>query len=235
MEMALTPLTDRILFEDNHLIIINKKAGELTQGDKTGDFTLADLIKEYIKKQKNKPGNVFCGVIHRLDRPASGAVAYARTSKGLARMNELFVSREVKKTYWAIVGAKPPKDQDKLEHYITKREKLNKSYVQEREALGYQKAVLEYKLIASSDRYHLLEIDLHTGRHHQIRAQLAFIGCVIKGDLKYGAPRSNKDGSICLHARHIEFTHPVSNQLISIQAPVPDDALWNWFQQQMQP
>lgn len=220
-----------VIYEDNHIIIVNKAPGEIVQGDKTGDRTLADDVKAYIKKKYNKPGEVFLGVVHRLDRPVSGVVVFARTSKALARLNEMFrVGGKIKKTYHAIVCAPPTAPEGTLTHWLTRNEKQNKAYAHNREVPGSKKAVLDYQLIGSSDRYFLLQVNLHTGRHHQIRCQLAAMHCVIKGDLKYGAPRSNPDGSICLHARHIEFEHPVSHQHISVDAPYPtSNALWQVF------
>lgn len=220
-----------ILYEDNHIIIVNKAPGEIVQGDKTGDRTLADDVKAYIKEKYNKPGEVFLGTVHRLDRPVSGIVVFARTSKALARLNEMFrVGGKIHKTYHAIVCAAPAQPQGELTHWLTRNEKQNKAYAHPREVPGSKKAVLDYRLIASSDRYFLLEVNLHTGRHHQIRCQLSAMHCVIKGDLKYGAPRSNPDGSICLHARHIEFEHPVSHKLISVDAPYPEsNKLWGMF------
>lgn len=220
-----------ILYEDNHIIIVNKAPGEIVQGDKTGDRTLADDVKAYIKEKYNKPGEVFLGTVHRLDRPVSGIVVFARTSKALARLNEMFrVGGKICKTYHAIVCAAPAQPQGELTHWLTRNEKQNKAYAHPREVPGSKKAVLDYRLIASSDRYFLLEVNLHTGRHHQIRCQLSAMHCVIKGDLKYGAPRSNPDGSICLHARHIEFEHPVSHKLISVDAPYPEsNKLWGMF------
>lgn len=220
-----------ILYEDNHIIIVNKAPGEIVQGDKTGDRTLADDVKAYIKEKYNKPGEVFLGTVHRLDRPVSGIVVFARTSKALARLNEMFrVGGKIRKTYHAIVCADPAQPQGELTHWLTRNEKQNKAYAHPREVPGSKKAVLDYRLIASSDRYFLLEVNLHTGRHHQIRCQLSAMHCVIKGDLKYGAPRSNPDGSICLHARHIEFEHPVSHKLISVDAPYPEsNKLWGMF------
>ena len=218
----------RVLYEDNHIIIVNKRAGDIVQGDKTGDATLADAVKAYIKEKYAKPGEVFLGVVHRLDRPVSGAVVFARTSKALARLNEMFRTGRVHKTYHAIVCAPPEQPEATLTHWLTRNEKQNKAYAHPREVTGSKKAVLDYRLIARSDRYSLLEVNLHTGRHHQIRCQLAAIRCVIKGDLKYGAPRSNPDGSICLHARHVELEHPVSHQLISVDAPYPEElTIWN--------
>jgi len=215
-----------VLYEDNHLIIVNKAPSEIVQGDKTGDKPLSESIKEYLKEKYHKPGNVFCGVTHRLDRPTSGVVVFAKTSKALSRLNEMFRNGEVDKTYWAIVKNRPPKDEDTLIHYLIKNEKTNKSTAYDSEKPNTKKAILHYKLIAVSQKYFLLEVDLETGRHHQIRCQLAKIGCSIKGDLKYGAERSNPDGSISLHARTISFVHPVSKQQIHVVAPVPNDTLW---------
>ncbi len=215
-----------VLYEDNHLIAIDKKSSQIVQADKTGDPSLDFLVKEYIRLKYNKPGKVFLGVIHRLDRPATGAVLFARTSKSLSRMNKLFRDGEVDKTYWIITGHSPPRDQDRLDHYIKKNEKQNKSYAYEKPVTGSKPASLEYRLLNSSDKYFLLEVRLFTGRHHQIRCQLAHIGCPVKGDLKYGATRSNRDGSISLHARSVSFIHPVKREPILIQAPVPQDNLW---------
>lgn len=216
-----------VIYEDNHLIAVNKNGHELVQGDKTGDASLADLLKTWLKEKYAKPGNVFVGVTHRLDRPVTGVVVFAKTSKALARMNELFRTGEIKKTYWAIVRNRPPAIEQELTHWLVRNEKQNKSYVcapsQKPDA---RKAVLHYRLLAQSEHYYLLEIDLKTGRHHQIRCQLAAIGCPIRGDLKYGADRSNPDGGISLHARRISFVHPVSKQPIDIVAPVPDEPLW---------
>ena len=220
---------DRILYEDNHLIIVNKKVGELVQGDETGDKTLADEVKEYLKVSYNKPGNVYLGIPHRLDRPTSGIVVYAKTEKALIRLNDMFRGSGVKKVYWAIVDKRPLKDSSTLIHYILRNSETNKSIAYSVEKKGSKLAKLDYTLLASSDNYHLLEINLHTGRHHQIRAQLAAIGLHIKGDLKYGAPRSNKDGGICLHARSITFIHPVKKTEIKIIAPPPMDNLWAAF------
>jgi 23S rRNA pseudouridine1911/1915/1917 synthase len=216
----------KVLFEDNHLIIVNKAPGEIVQGDKTGDKPLSDIIKAYLKEKYHKPGNVFCGVTHRLDRPTSGVVVFAKTSKALSRLNEMFRNGEVDKTYWAIVKNRPPEEEGTLTHYLIKTEKTNKSTAYDTEKSKTKKATLHYKHIASSDKYHLLEINLETGRHHQIRCQLAKIGCPIKGDLKYGAERSNPDGSISLHARTISFIHPVSKEKIAVVAAVPEDNLW---------
>jgi 23S rRNA pseudouridine1911/1915/1917 synthase len=219
-----------IIYEDNHLIAINKKCGEIVQGDKTGDTTLADDLKEWLKEKYRKPGNVFVGIPHRLDRPVSGIVLFAKTGKALSRLNEMFRSGEVKKTYWAIVKNRPPKEEDELVHWLERNERQNKTYAYADERPDTKKAVLHYKLIACSDHYYLLEIDLKTGRHHQIRSQLSNIGCPIKGDLKYGASRSNPDGGISLHARHVLFTHPVSKETIRLVASVPsNDSLWKSF------
>jgi 23S rRNA pseudouridine1911/1915/1917 synthase len=219
-----------ILFEDNHLIVINKKPSEIVQGDKTGDKTMPDTIKEYLKVKYNKPGNVFCGVIHRLDRPTSGAVVFARTSKGLERMNAQFREKETNKVYWAIVEQKPEKPVGSLVHFLKKNETKNKSFVTDSEKGGAKEAKLTYQLIASSERYYLLEITLETGRHHQIRAQLAAIGCFIKGDVKYGAKRSNEDGSICLHARRLTINHPVTKEVLTFTADTPNTAIWKIFE-----
>ena len=220
----------QILYEDNHVIVINKRASDIVQGDKTGDETMPDHIKEYLKVKYEKPGNVFCGVVHRLDRPTSGAVVFARTSKALERLNAQFRDKETNKIYWAIVETKPIKSEDTLVHFLKKNEKQNKSYASQTETPGSKKAILHYKLIASSDKYHLLEVRLETGRHHQIRVQLSSIGCLIKGDVKYGARRANPDASISLHARYLDFIHPTSKELIKITAPVPNDALWDFFE-----
>lgn len=217
-----------VLYEDNHLIIVNKAPGEIVQGDKTGDATLADAVKHYIKEKYAKPGAVFLGVVHRLDRPVSGIVVFARTSKALARLNEMFRAGKVKKTYHALVPAAPltPLQWHSAEHWLTRNERQNRSYAHPREVDGSKRALLDYRLLGSSDRYSLLEVRLHTGRHHQIRCQLATLGLTIRGDLKYGAPRSNPDGSICLHARSVELEHPVSHKLISVTAPYPELPLW---------
>jgi 23S rRNA pseudouridine1911/1915/1917 synthase len=224
--MASTPHNLQVLFEDNHLIIINKQVGDIVQGDKTGDTPLSDIVKDFIKIKHNKPGNVFLGVVHRLDRPTSGIVVFAKTSKALERFNKMLRDKKVNKTYWAVVKKKPLKEADTLINYLKKNPKNNKSTVFKTEAEGSKKAILHYKLIKSLDNYLLLEVDLETGRHHQIRCQLAFIGCPIKGDLKYGFDRSNKNGGIHLHARKIEFIHPVSKEFISITAPTPNDVIW---------
>lgn len=219
-----------ILYEDNHLIAVNKSTSDLVQGDKTGDRSLDTRLKEYLKTRYKKPGNVFIGVTHRLDRPVSGVVLFTRTSKALARMNALFNEGKVKKTYWAIVKDAPPKTDEELTHFLVRNEKQNKSYCHSTPVRNAKKAVLAYHILGISDNYFLLEIDLKTGRHHQIRAQLAAIGCPVKGDLKYGYPRSNEGGGISLHARCIEFIHPVKKNLITITAPVPaGEKLWTCF------
>jgi len=222
-----------VLYEDNHIIIVNKSVSEIVQGDKTGDKPLSEIVKEWLKEKYNKPGNVFCGVTHRLDRPVSGIVVFAKTSKALPRLNDMFKNQEVKKTYWAIVKNMPKLPEAELKHYLVRNEKQNKSYAYDSEKPDSKLAILHYKLIAHSDRYNLLEIDLQTGRHHQIRCQLAKIGCPIKGDLKYGYDRSNPDGGISLHARTVSFIHPVSKELIEVTAPVPEDTLWTYFEKQM--
>lgn len=215
-----------VVYEDNHIIAVNKTCREIVQGDKTGDTPLSDVVKQYLKEKYNKPGNVFAGVTHRLDRPVTGLVLFAKTSKALSRLNEMFRTGDVKKTYWAIVKNRPPRPEGELVHYLTRNEKQNKSYAWDVEKPGSKKAILHYKIVARSDNYYLLEIDLKTGRHHQIRCQLARMGCPIKGDLKYGAERSNPDGGISLHARRIAFIHPVSKLPIELVAPVPSDNLW---------
>ncbi len=221
----------KIVYEDNHLLVALKDPGEIVQGDKTGDQPMSEKIKLWLKEKYNKPGNVFCGVVHRLDRPVGGLVIFAKTSKALSRLNEMLRQGKIHKTYWAITRNKPPRQADTLTHYITTRQENNKSYASNKPVEGALKSQLEYKHIASSDRYNLLEIKLLTGRKHQIRVQLAKIGCPIKGDLKYGDKRSNPDGSISLQAHHLEFVHPVSGNLISLTAPVPDDNLWNALSQ----
>lgn len=221
-----------VLYEDNHIIIVNKAPSEIVQGDKTGDKPLSETVKEYLKEKYQKPGNVFCGVTHRLDRPTSGVVVFAKTSKALSRLNDMFRHGEVNKTYWAIVKNCPRNTEDTLTHYLEKNEKNNKSTAFDKEKPNAKRAVLHYKLIAKSDNYYLLEVDLETGRHHQIRCQLAKIGSPIKGDLKYGAERSNPDGSISLHARTISFIHPVSKEKVEITAPTPSDSLWKSFENQ---
>ena len=218
-----------VLYEDNHIIAVNKTCSEIVQGDKTGDEPLSETIKKYLKEKYNKPGEVFTGVTHRLDRPVSGVVLFAKTSKALTRLNEMFKNQEVKKTYWAIVKECPRELEGELVHYLVRNEKQNKSYAYDKEVPDSKKAILHYRLIARSQNYNLLEVDLKTGRHHQIRCQLAKMGCPIKGDLKYGFARSNPDGSICLHARRISFIHPVSKEQIDLEAPVPPGSLWNGF------
>ena len=218
-----------ILYEDNHLIIINKKCGEIVHSDVTGDTPLEQTVKDYLKCKYNKPGDVFLGVAHRVDRPVSGIVMFAQTSKALVRLNRKLQEKSIKKTYWAIVKDLPPDEKGTLIHYITRNTKTNRSYAYAKERPNSKKAILHYRHIASSDRYHLLEIDLETGRHHQIRCQLSAIGCPIRGDLKYGYPRSNPNGGISLHARQIQFAHPVKEEEINLTAPLPDDPFWNIF------
>lgn len=222
-------ISDRILYEDNHLIAVNKLPSEIVQGDKTGDVPLSEDVKQYIKRKYNKPGNVYLGVIHRIDRPASGVVVFARTGKALTRMNELVKERRIEKKYWAIVKNRPENDKGELRNFLLKNEKKNKSFVVESKKEGAKEAILTYCLINESRDYKLLEINLLTGRHHQIRAQLSAIGCPIKGDLKYGFDRSNKDASISLHARSVSFIHPVTKEQIIILADPPKDTLWNYF------
>ena len=217
----------QVIYEDNHLIVVNKRVGDIVQGDKTGDKPLSDVVKEYIKDKFNKPGEVFLGVVHRLDRPTTGIVVFARTSKALTRMNELFSNRETQKTYWCIVKNKPAKTSDKLVHYLKRNEKNNSSKAHLKEVPESKLASLDYTVIKELNNYFALEINLHTGRHHQIRAQLSAIGCPIKGDLKYGFDRSNPDGGIHLHARKLVFIHPVSKENIVITAPTPEDVIWN--------
>ncbi|WP_297218376.1 RNA pseudouridine synthase [uncultured Prevotella sp.] len=217
----------KVVYEDNHIIIVNKCSGEIVQGDKTGDKPLSDTVKEYIKQKYNKPGNVFLGVVHRLDRPVSGLVVFAKTSKALSRLNDMFRTGDVHKTYWAIVKRRDIATEGTLTDWLTRNERQNKSYAHEREVPGAKKAVLKYKVRAVADNYMLIEVKLLTGRHHQIRCQLSHMGCPIKGDLKYGAPRSNPDGSISLLSRRVEFVHPVSKENIVAYADVPDDRLWN--------
>ena len=216
-----------VLYEDNHIIAVNKTCNEIVQGDKTGDTPLSEIVKAYIKDKYNKPGEVFLGVTHRLDRPTSGVVLFARTSKALTRLNEMFKSHEqIKKTYWAIVQGCPKQPEARLENWLIRNEAQNKSYIAKPHTNNAKQAVLEYKILVRGENYTLLEVNLETGRHHQIRCQLAAIGCPVKGDLKYGAKRSNPDGGICLHARKIEFIHPVSKIQLCITAPVPNDSLW---------
>lgn len=216
-----------VVYEDNHIIIVNKVSGEIVQGDKTGDTPLSETVKQYIKEKYQKPGNVFLGVVHRLDRPVSGLVVFAKTSKALSRLNDMFRNGDVHKTYWAIVKRRDIAPEGTLTDWLTRNERQNKSYAHAHEVAGAKKAVLKYRVRSVSDNYMLLEVQLLTGRHHQIRCQLAHMGCPIKGDLKYGSPRSNPDGSISLHSRHVEFVHPVSKENIAIDAPVPNDRLWH--------
>lgn len=224
----------QVLYEDNHIIIVSKTVNEIVQGDKTGDATLIDAVKQYIKVKYNKPGDVFLGLAHRLDRPTSGIVVFARTSKALSRLNAMFRDGVIHKTYWAITANCPKETEGTLENFIQKNEKLNKSFIAPKETKEAKKAILKYRIISKSDRYYLWEINLLTGRHHQIRCQLAAINCPIKGDLKYGYPRSNPDGGLSLHARKVEFIHPVSKKEISVIAPVPEgDKLWGYFEQQV--
>jgi 23S rRNA pseudouridine1911/1915/1917 synthase len=218
-----------VIFEDNHLLVVNKSPGVLVQGDATGDVPLAELCKAYIKEKYNKPGAVFMGVVHRLDRPVSGVVVLARTSKGLERMNALFRDKETQKTYWAIVGRKPPKEEDTLIHWLLKDEKKNKTTAFRAETPGALRSELHYKVMANAGSHWLLQVNPVTGRPHQIRVQLASMGCVIKGDVKYGDTDPNPDGSICLHARKLEFVHPVKKELATFHAPVPDRGLWKYF------
>jgi 23S rRNA pseudouridine1911/1915/1917 synthase len=225
-------IEDQILYQDNHLIILNKFPSQIVQGDKTGDEPISEILKEYIKVKWNKPGEVFLGVVHRLDRPVSGAVMFARTSKALSRLNEMLKSHEIKKIYWAVVKNQPQEKSGRLIHYIYRDEKQNKSFIVSENRKDAKKAELIYQVIKSSENYHLLEVELLTGRHHQIRAQLAHIGCPVKGDLKYGFPRSNPDASIHLHSRRIEFLHPVKKEILKIEADPPKDPLWDYFSRQ---
>lgn len=218
-----------IIYEDNHLLIVSKCSGEIVQGDKTKDKSLVDILKIYIKNKYNKPGNVFLGLVNRLDRPVSGLVVFAKTSKALTRMNEMFRTSNVKKTYWAIVTNKPPKEEDTLRNWIKKNERQNKSYIVNRDTVGAKEAILNYRYLSSTEKYHLLEVELKTGRHHQIRCQLANIGCIIKGDLKYGASRSNRNGGISLLSKQISFEHPTKNETISLSCPLPKDDIWELF------
>lgn len=220
-----------VVYEDNHIIVVNKKSSEIVQGDKTGDTPLSEMVKHYLKEKYQKPGNVFVGVTHRLDRPVSGLVIFAKTSKALSRLNDMFRLGEVHKVYWAIVKNPPTEQTGELCHWLVRNEKQNKSFAYDHEVKDGKKAVLRYRLIGSSERYHLLEVELMTGRHHQIRCQLAKMGCPIKGDLKYGSARSNPDGSICLHAWRVSFIHPVSKLPIELEAPLPSGSLWEEFGQ----
>ena len=217
----------QVLYEDNHIIVVNKRAGDLVQGDKTGDKPLNDIVKDYIKDKYNKPGNVYLGTVHRLDRPTTGLVIFAKTSKALPRLNKLFASKDISKTYWAVVKNQPPKTEDTLIHWLKKNPKNNKSKAHIKEVPDSKKAILHYKVLKKLDNYFLLEVRLETGRHHQIRSQLSSIGCSIKGDLKYSFDRSNKDAGIHLHARQIQFVHPVSKDVLDILAPLPKDAIWD--------
>lgn len=230
LSLLIFEITMTVVYEDNHIIIVNKTASEIVQGDKTGDTPLSETVKQYLKEKYSKPGNVFIGVTHRLDRPVSGLVVFAKTGKALSRLNEMFKNSEVKKTYWAVVKNLPREEEGELVNYLVRNEKQNKSYAYDKEVPGSKKAILRYRIIGRSQNYYLLEVDLKTGRHHQIRCQLAKMGSPIKGDLKYGSPRSNPDGSICLHARSIRFVHPVSKELIEVEAPVPPGNLWNGFE-----
>lgn len=225
---------DRVLYEDNHLIAVNKLPGEITQGDKSGDRPMTDMVADYLKKKYQKPGNVFCGLIHRIDRPVSGVTLFAKTSKGLERMNRIFHDREVMKTYWAVVKEAPPQESMTLVHHMTRDRTKNRSKAHVHPQKESKRAELELQVLAHSDHYHLLQIKPLTGRHHQIRAQLQAIGCSIKGDLKYGSPRNNPDASIHLHARQLEFVHPVSDETVVIVAPVPNEKLWKHFEEQVQ-
>ena len=217
----------QVIYEDNHIIIVNKRAGDIVQGDKTGDTPLSDIVKSYLKEKYNKPGNVYLGVVHRLDRPTSGIVLFSKTSKALPRLNKLFAEKKAKKTYWALVKNKPPKPNDTLIHWLKKNPKNNKSTAFNKKTADSKKAILHYKVLKKLDSFYLLEVSLETGRHHQIRSQLSSIGCPIKGDLKYGFNRSNKDMSISLHARQLEFIHPVSKEEITVIAPAPNNPVWN--------
>ena len=230
MKILSTKTNLQILHEDNHIIVINKRVGDIVQGDKTGDKPLSDVVKEYVKDKYNKPGDVFLGVVHRLDRPTSGIVVFAKTSKALARLNDMFKNRETEKVYWAVVKSQPPKNEDTLAHFLKRNEKNNTSKAHIKEVPESKFARLDYKVIVELNNYYALEIKLHTGRHHQIRAQLSAIGSPIKGDLKYGSDRSNPDGGIHLHARTLKFIHPVSKEFIVITAPVPDDSIWKAIQ-----
>tara|TARA_B110000285_G_scaffold104055_1_gene118474 strand:+ start:1840 stop:2604 length:765 start_codon:yes stop_codon:yes gene_type:complete len=223
----------QVLHLDNHTIVINKRSSDIVQGDKTGDEPLSDRVKTFLKKKFNKPGNVFCGVVHRLDRPTSGALVFARTSKALSRLNEQFREKTTDKIYWAVVEQKPANKTGKLVHFLKKNEKQNKSYASNDETNGSKRAVLSYQLLASSDKGHLLEITLETGRHHQIRCQLATMGCIIKGDVKYGAHLPNKNASIHLHARKLTFNHPTTKEDIKVTAPVPEESLWKFFEKEV--
>lgn len=222
-----------VLFEDNHLVVINKRASEIVQGDKTGDEPLVEKVREYIREKYDKPGNAFCGLVHRLDRPTSGVLVFARTSKSLERMNRLFAEKHPEKIYWAVVEKAPEQDSGSLTHHLVRNEKQNKSYAYNEARNSSKEARLHYRQLLRSDKYTLLEVTLETGRHHQIRVQLSAIGCIIKGDLKYGAKRSNPDGSIHLHARSLRFKHPTREEEVLVTAPVPKDNLWQWFEKEV--
>lgn len=217
----------QVLYEDNHLIVVNKRAGDIVQGDKTGDIPLSEIVKSYLKEKHEKAGNVYLGVVHRLDRPTSGIVLFSKTSKALPRLNKLFAEKSAQKTYWAVVKNPPPNESGTLIHFLKRNPKQNKSYAHHKEVPDSKKAILHYRTLKNLDRYTVLEIDLETGRHHQIRAQLTAVGCPIKGDLKYGFDRSNPDGSIHLHARKLSFVHPVKKELLTIIAPPPSDPIWD--------
>ncbi|MBU2018834.1 MAG: RluA family pseudouridine synthase [Bacteroidetes bacterium] len=224
-----------VLFEDNHILVLNKQSSDISQGDITGDKSLPEKIMGYWKEKYQKPGKVYCGVVHRLDRPTSGVIIYTKTSKALERLFVQFKAKTIKKTYWAVIEGKPPKEKDTLVHFMIRKEKINKSFANDIELKGSKKAILHYQYQAGSNNYHLLSVNLETGRHHQIRSQLSTIGCHIKGDVKYGARRSNEDLSIHLHARTIEFEHPVTKEVIAITAPVPkEDNLWQFFEKEME-
>jgi len=225
--MRSTPEDLKIIYEDNHLIVINKRPGDIVQGDKTGDLPLSEVVKLYLKDKYNKPGEAYLGVVHRLDRPTSGVVLFSKTSKALSRLNKAFANRETEKIYWAVVKNKPQSKSGRLEHYLKRNPKQNKSYAHINAVPESKKAILSYRLIKSLDNYHLLEVKLETGRHHQIRSQLSAIGSPIKGDLKYGFDRSNKDGSIHLHAKRLSLTHPVKKEKITFEADPPEDVIWN--------
>jgi 23S rRNA pseudouridine1911/1915/1917 synthase len=235
MSLSNAEIAKRVLFEDNHILIVNKKSGELVQADKTGDEPLVESAKKYIKEKYNKPGEAFLGVPHRIDRPTSGIIMFARTSKALSRLSEIFKEKtKIKKTYWAITTQNMPEKSGTLINHLYREQSKNKSYVKISPVKGSKEAILHYKVLATSDRYFLVEVVIETGRHHQIRAQLANVGAYIKGDLKYGAPRNNPDMSISLHARALSFEHPVTNETVSVVAPVPDDTLWQFFEKSQQ-
>lgn len=228
--ITLWSMSINVIYEDNHILVVNKRSGELVQPDPSGEPALEQAVAQYLKVKGDKPGDAFVGVVHRVDRPVSGAVMFAKTSKALVRLNEMIKERKIKKTYWAVIENRPEKESDRLVHYILRNPKTNKSVAHPKMVEKAQEAILEYRLLSASDRYYLLEIELITGRHHQIRAQLSAIGCHIKGDLKYGAKRSNPDGSISLHSRSLRFIHPVTKEEIFIIAPAPEDSLWSYFE-----